>query len=67
MVIDIFVTGESERVMAIGNTDEGEEFIDAWSGALLEVIDSGSIVIPREVEQEFTKAAIVAGMKVERP
>lgn len=57
MIPDMELIIEGERVTVTGNTPEGDEFIDAWAGAILEVIDSGRIVIPREVVSEFTAAA----------
>lgn len=62
---DIAVLTDGERVTMEALTEEGEEFIDCWIGPLLQVLDVGRIVIPREAVSEFRKIAERRGVAVE--
>jgi hypothetical protein len=48
-------------------TEEGDEFVDAYTGPLVDVIDVGRIVIPSEAEVDFILAARRHRLKVGTP
>lgn len=54
---DLLIREDGERVTVQSNTEEGAQFVDSWNGPLLEVLDSGLIVIPREGASQFTSLA----------
>lgn len=54
---DIQVSRDGERVEVTALTENGDAFIDAYTGPLIEVIDVGRIVIPRESEPDFIETA----------
>jgi hypothetical protein len=69
---DITLTrsGELMVTQAIGNTEEGVDFIDAWpySGdepEAMYVHDAGNIIVKQDVAEEIEKAALTAGLTVE--
>lgn len=62
--MDIEVKTDSELMVAHieAQTDEGQEFVDAYTVEDLIVIDSGRIIIPTEKLQEFGESAIIVGI-----
>lgn len=54
---DVRLTHNGERIEVNALTDNGEAFLDAYTGPLLEVIDAGRIVIPREALTDFEETA----------
>lgn len=62
---DLTITHADVTAQVEGNNDAGVEFVDAWTGPMLEVIDSGIIVIPAEAMLNVERAAKHAGLSVE--
>lgn len=62
---DIWLTRDSEWVVEVDAlTDAGADFVDAYLGAMVVVIDVGRIVIPAEDESTFVAAAHAQGLVV---
>jgi hypothetical protein len=61
-VSDLTITQAGARAQVEANNDAGVEFVDAWTGAILDVIDSGIITVPSEAMLDIEKAAKREGL-----
>lgn len=57
-------SGEFDVTQIEGNTDEGIEFIDAWSQGTFNVVDSGRIIVPGNELPTFEEAAAKRGLTI---
>lgn len=62
---DITLTPYTNTVMVEGNSDAGVDFVDAWIGAILNVVDSGIIYVRAEDQLVIEKDAKEAGLTVD--
>jgi hypothetical protein len=65
MTADLILSPSDAITHVNGNTDDGDEFVDAWVLGTLEVVDSGHIVVTNEVVAEMEAAAVSNGLVVE--
>lgn len=63
---DIEITQDNELMVAHaeGVTDQGIDFLDSYMAPLVEVVDSGRLIIPQDGLAPFTEAAQAEGLKV---
>lgn len=54
---DVRFDHDGERIEVAALTENGEAFLDAYTGPLLEVIDVGRIVIPKDALPDFIETA----------
>ena len=57
-------TDSGFTILVEGITEVGIEFVEAYTGPILTVIDRDRIVIPTESGPEFKKAAQAAGLTI---
>lgn len=61
---DVYVTSNGAVAVVESDTDEGVDFVDSWLLGVLEVKDSGSVVLTAEVADEFEREAKTRGLQV---
>lgn len=50
-------SGELDLTQVQGNTDDGVEFVDAYPASMMEVVDSGQIIVPTDDVAAIERAA----------
>lgn len=67
MTADLTLTRNSELsvTQVEGNTEAGVEFVDAWPGSTMEVVDSGRILLPEDAIPALRQAALRGSLTIE--
>lgn len=63
---DLTLTRNSELsvTQVEGNTEAGVEFVDAWPGSTMEVVDSGRILLPEDAIPALRQAALRGSLTI---
>lgn len=64
-VPDVQITLDAATAAVTGETEDGEEFVDAWALGVLTVEDYGRITVTAEVLGDLRKAAAARQLSVE--